>query len=196
MKYQNDHKLIPDLSSFSLPQNFRGRSSFVVQVWWFVQATLFSCSPQFMYGWRNFLLRFFGAKVGKGVIIRPTARVTYPWNLKIGDYSWIGDNVDLYTLGEINIGHNVVVSQRSYLCTGSHDYESLAFDIYQKPIVIEDGVWIATDVFVSPGSIVGKNAVIGARSSVFKSVEGGYIYAGTPLCRIKERQFKTQGDLL
>ena len=96
------------LNTFQLPKNFRGRSPIVVQFWWLIQGTLFRMSPQFMYGFRRFLLRLFGAKIGKKVIIRPSVKITYPWKLSIGDYSWIGDQVDLYTLGNITIGKNVV----------------------------------------------------------------------------------------
>lgn len=175
------------LNNFTLPYNFRSRSTLYVQIWWFVQGALFSCSPQFMYGWRAFLLRCFGAKIGKKVIIRPTVRVTYPWKLKIGDYSWIGDHVELYTLGSITIGKNSVVSQKSYLCTGSHDHRSELFDIYQKPIVIEDEVWVATDVYVAPGVTIGRGAVIGARSSVFNDMPSGMICVGHPAAPIKRR---------
>lgn len=175
------------LDKFILPGGFRGRASFVCQAWWLAQACLFATSPQFMYGWRNFLLRVFGAKIGENVIIRPSVRITYPWKLSIGDHSWIGDHVDLYTLGEIIIGSNAVISQRSYLCTGSHDFTKLDFPIYEKPIVIEDGVWVATDVFIAPGVTIHKNAVVGARSSVFNDLDAGYVYVGSPAKPIKPR---------
>ena len=81
------------LNKFKLPKNFRGRSSLVVQLWWMTDFFLFKLSPQIMYGWRRFLLRLFGAKIGKNVIIRPNVTITYPWKVSIGDYSWIGDNV-------------------------------------------------------------------------------------------------------
>src|SRR6185437_4485627 len=119
-----------DLKQFKVSSNFRGRSGLTVQLWWLVQAVLFHPSPQILYGWRRFLLRLFGAKIGKQVIIRPSATITYPWKVSIGDYSWIGDNVELYSLGNITIGANAVVSQRSYLCAGTHNYQSIAFDIY------------------------------------------------------------------
>lgn len=176
-----------DLSMFVLPKKFRGRSAFVVQLWWLVQATLFAASPQFLYGWRRFLLRLFGASIGKGVIIRPTARITYPWKLTIGDYSWIGDNVELYTLGEIHIGSHAVVSQRSYLCTGSHYYDRPAFDIYSATICIEDQAWLAADVFVAPGVTIGRGAVIGARSTVLENMPEAMICAGYPAKPIKPR---------
>jgi putative colanic acid biosynthesis acetyltransferase WcaF len=176
------------LDTFLVPEGFRGKPGWYVQLWWIVQALLFHPSPQILYGWRRFLLRLFGAKIGKGVIIRPNVRITYPWKLNIGDYSWIGDSVDLYTLGPIQIGANAVISQKSYLCTGSHDYTSTQFTITQAEIVIEDEVWVATDVFIAPGVRIGKGAVIGARSSVFKSLEGGMVYSGNPARAIRPRK--------
>ena len=128
-----------------------------------------------------------GLKIGKKVIIRPSVKITYPWKLTIGDYSWIGDDVNLYTLGEIDIGNNVVISQRSYLCTGSHDYLQTNFPIYQKPIKIHDQVWIATDVFIAPGVIIEEGSLIGARSSVFKNIPSNKICTGSPVKIIRER---------
>jgi putative colanic acid biosynthesis acetyltransferase WcaF len=175
------------LDKFSLPKGFRGKGAITVQLWWLIQSTFFSCSPQFMYKWRVWLLRMFGAQIGINVIIRPSVRVTYPWKLTIGDNTWVGDDVELYTLGEITIGKNAVVSQRSYLCTGSHDYQMLTFDIYAKPIVIEDEAWVATDVFIAPGITIGKGAVIAARSSVYKDMPVGMICMGNPAKPIKNR---------
>jgi len=178
------------LNKFILPSGFRGRSPIVVQLWWFTQSLLFSTSPQFAYKWRNMLLKLFGAKVGKNVIIRPSVRITYPWKLTIGDYSWVGDNAELYTLGEIIIGKNSVISQKSYLCTGSHDHQSEAFDIYAKPIIIEDEAWVATDVFIAPGVTIGKGAVIAARSSVYKDMPEGMICIGNPAIPVRARSKK------
>lgn len=175
------------LSNFKLQQNFRGRSGLIVQLWWITDFFFFKLSPQIMYGWRRFLLRLFGAKIGKGVIIRPTVTVTYPWKVTIGDYSWVGDNVELYSLGEIEIGSNVVISQRSYICTGSHDYTKIDFPIFAKKIVIEDEAWLATDVFVAPGVRIGKGTVVGARSSVFKDLPSGKVCIGNPAKPIKDR---------
>lgn len=151
-----------------------------VQLWWVVQATLFRASPQVLYGWRRWLLRRFGAKIGRGVLIRSTATVTYPWKLTIGDYSWIGDDVVLYSLGEIHIGAHSVVSQRSYICTGSHNAATIAFDIYALPIFIGNECWIASDVFVAPGVSISDGAVVGARSTVFDDLPAGMICYGNP----------------
>ena len=175
------------LDQFKLPHNFRGRSSFIVQLWWFIDFFFFKLSPQIMYGWRRFLLRLFGAKIGKNVIIRPSVTITYPWKVKIGDYSWIGDNVELYSLGEIEIGSHVVISQKSYLCTASHKYDQKDFSIYSQKIIIEDECWLATDVYVAPGVTIGKGTVVGARSSVFKNLPVGKVCVGSPAKVIKDR---------
>lgn len=169
------------LKEFKLPEGFRGRNGFTVQIWWFVHYLLFKSSPQIMYGWRRFLLRIFGAKIGKKVILRSSCQITYPWKLEIGDYSWIGDEVVLYTLGKITIGTNTIISQRSYLCTGSHDYAKTDFPIYAKPITIKDSCWLATDVFVAPGVEITDEVIVGARSSVFKSILEKGVYRGNPL---------------
>lgn len=175
------------LDQFRLPSDFRGRPVIVVQLWWLVQSTLFAWSPQFLYGWRCFLLRLFGAKIGKGVLIRPTVLVTYPWKLTLGDYCWIGDHVELYTLGSIQIGAHTVISQCSYICTGGHNPSTPSFDIYVKPIVIEDQVWVAADVFIAPGVTVGRGTVIGTRSTVFNDLPAGKICYGNPAIVIKDR---------
>ena len=172
-----------ELKQFNLPKNFRGRSAIVVQLWRVIYVVFFRNSPQFLYGWRRFILRLFGANIGKKVIIRPSVEITYPWKVVICDYSWIVDNVVLYSLGKITIGSNTVVSQKSYLCTGSHDFNSVAFDIFEKPIVIGNSCWIATDVFVAPGVQIVDEVIVGARSSVFKSIVTKGIYKGNPVAK-------------
>lgn len=179
--------MIQDLSRFRLPPNFRGRSAVLVQLWWLVQSTLFQWSPQFAYGFRRWLLRCFGAKIGKNAIIRPSATITYPWKVCIGNHAWIGDNVVLYSLGEIVIGDNAVISQRSYLCTGDHDYTQTDFPIRGQKIVIGPESWVAADVFIAPGTSIGYGAVIGARSSVFSDMPDEMLCLGSPCKPIKER---------
>ncbi|HEX3659999.1 MAG TPA: putative colanic acid biosynthesis acetyltransferase [Acidobacteriaceae bacterium] len=178
---------VQDLSSFALPKNFRGRPAWFVQLWWIVQATLFRMSPQVLYGWRRFLLRLFGAKIGRGVIIRPTAEITYPWKLTLGDHCWIGDHATLYTLGEISIGNNAVVSQHCYLAAATHDYTQPTFDMLAKPIIVEPEAWLATRVFVAPGVTVGRGAVVGACSVVLKDVPAMMICAGYPAQALRAR---------
>jgi putative colanic acid biosynthesis acetyltransferase WcaF len=185
--HDNQMPSVQNLKSFRLPPNFRGRSALMVQLWWLVQATLFRGSPQVLYGFRRWLLRRFGAQIGEGVIIRPSATLTYPWRVKIGDHSWIGDNVVLYSFAEIVIGKDVVISQKSYLCAGTHDYRSQDFAIQALPIVIEDEAWVAADVFVAPGVTVGKGTVVGSRSSVFTNLPRMMVCVGCPARPVRSR---------
>lgn len=181
-----------DLSRHKVPSSFRGRNKFIVQLWWIVQSTLFACSPQFLYGWRRFLLRLFGAKIGTNVLIRPSAKFTYPWKVSIGDYSWVGDDCVFYSLGEIHVGSNVSIAHRDYFCTGLHDVTKITFDISQKPIIIEDECWIPNDVFVGPGVTIGRGAVVGARSTVLKDLPCGMICYGNPAKPIRPRIVKQE----
>ncbi|QGQ94352.1 colanic acid biosynthesis acetyltransferase WcaF [Paenibacillus psychroresistens] len=165
----------------------RGRSGLIVLLWWFVQGTLFRFSLHQMYGWRRWLLRLFGAEIGRKVKIRPSAKFTYPWKVAIDDFSWVGDSVEFYSLDTITVGKHCVISQKSYLCTGSHDLTDVRFGLITKPITIKDGVWIASDVFVYPGVTLEEMAVVSARSTVTNNVPAEEIYAGTPAQYIKHR---------
>lgn len=176
-----------DLSKFVLPPGFRGRAGWYVQLWWIVQATAFRWSPQFAYRFRAIILRAFGAKVGRGVIVRPTATITYPWRVTLGDFAWIGDDAVLYSLGEIDIGPHAVVSQRSYLCAGDHDYRSKEFLIRGRRITIGAECWLAADTYVAPGVSIGPRSVIGARSSVFKDMPQDMVCVGSPCRPVKMR---------
>ena len=158
------------LREFKLPKNFRGRSAFTVLLWDLVNRVLFKPSPKIAYGWRRFLLRRFGATIGRGVLIRSTVSITYPWKLHIGEYSWVGDHSTLYNLGNIKIGSNTVISQHTYLCTGTHDFGSQNFDIIAKPIVIGDGSWVAYGSFIAPGVKIGDNCFLRALSKVTKDI--------------------------
>jgi putative colanic acid biosynthesis acetyltransferase WcaF len=180
--------MIQDLSRFRLPDGFRGRSVVAVQLWWLAQATIFRWSPQFAYAFRRWLLRCFGARVGAGVLLRPSVTITYPWKVSIGDGAWVGDDVVLYSLAEIEIGANAVVSQRSYLCAGDHDYAQADFPIRGKGILIGPEVWVAADVFVAPGVTIGAGSVIGARSSVFANMPSAMVCFGYPCVPVKKRQ--------
>ncbi|MFD0671321.1 putative colanic acid biosynthesis acetyltransferase [Cohnella sp. GCM10027633] len=176
----------------------RGRNGLFVLLWWFVQGTLFRFSLHPMYGWRRFVLRLFGANIGRKVLIRPSAKFTYPWKVKIGDYSWIGDNVEFYSLDTIIVGAHCVVSQKTYLCTGSHNIRDPRFGLITSPIRIEDGAWVASDVFVHPGVTIGEMAVVAARSTVLKNVAANEVHAGTPAKLIGQRmeaQERARGEV-
>ena len=115
-----------------------GRPKCVIMVWWCLQAV---CFPLTLHAWhapRIWLLRRFGATIGQGVVIRPTARFTYPWKITIGDHSWIGDDVVFYSLDTITIGQHCVISQKRYVCTGSHKWRDPQFGLVIAPVVSEN----------------------------------------------------------
>jgi len=164
-----------------------GRPKFFVFLWFLCQDTLFRLSPIPFYGFRRWLLKLFGCKVGSGAIIRPRARFHYPWRIEIGDYSSIGDDVWLYSIGFITIGSQSIISQKSFLCAAGHDYKDPHFKTTVKPIVVGNGVWIAADVYIAPGVTIGDNSVIGARSSVFHDMPAGMVCYGNPCQPVKSR---------
>lgn len=165
----------------------RGRPGWFTVLWWLVQETLFRWTPHPFDEMRAVLLRLFGAQVGKGVKIRPTARFYYPWHLQIGDRAWIGDEVNCYSLGRIAIGNQTVISQRTCLCTGSHDTADPHFGLIVRPIYIQSGVWVAAECFVGPGVTIGEGTVVGARSTVFRDLPAWMICFGTPCIPVKPR---------
>ncbi|TAF03827.1 MAG: colanic acid biosynthesis acetyltransferase WcaF [Nostocales cyanobacterium] len=184
-----DAKAYVDLRKYDQSRFDRGRPGWYVLLWWLVQAIAFPLTLHPLNILRCALLRLFGAKIGKGVVIRPTARFTYPWKVTICDYSWIGDDVVFYSLDQIHIGEHCIVSQNSYLCTGSHDIQDPAFGLKTASITIGNGAWVATDCFIAPGVEIGANAVIGARSSVFTNMPPGQVCWGSP-CRPQHPRIK------
>ncbi len=176
------------LNEFKLPKDFRGKNKFIVQIWAIFNSLLFSNSPQFMFKFRVFLLRLFGAKIGKNVLIRSSVVITYPWKLEIGDNTWIGEGCYLYNLAQITIGSNVSIAHRNFFNTGGHDYNKTTFDIFAKPILIEDECWITSEVYISPGVTIGRGTVVGVRSLVFNDLPTGMVCYGNPAKPIKERE--------
>lgn len=179
-----------DLERFEVPCGFRGRSAVFVQLWWISQSILIGLSPQPLYRWRAFILRIFGAKLGKNVKIRPSARITYPWKVSLGDNVWIGDRTELYSLVDITIGDNSCISQGCYICTGSHDHTRVDFPYKCAPIHVSSEVWIAAGTFVLPGSKIGRGTVIGARSMVRGQIPGGRVMSGSPLQDLGKRELR------
>lgn len=156
-------------------------------LWGVVWALLFRPSPRICHGWRRLLLRLFGARLGKGVHVYPSVKVWGPWHLRMGDHSCLAPYVDCSCVAPITIGEHATVSQYSYLCTGSHDFEQSDMPLITAPIVIEDQAWVCACVFVGPGVTVGEGAVVGARSVVVKDVEPWAVVAGNPAKYIKKR---------
>ena len=185
-----DQPSVIDLTKYDQSHFDRGKPQWFIIIWWFIQAVTFPLTLHNFSSFRCWLLRLFGAKIGQGVVIRPSARVTYPWKVSIGDYSWIGEDVVLYSLDEIEIGSHCVISQKSYLCTGSHDMQDRAFGLITAPIKIGNGAWIATDCLIAPGVKIGSNAVIGAKSGVFNDIPHSQVAWGIPCIPHYAREIK------
>ena len=136
------------------------------------------------------LLKLFGAKVGKNVVIKPDVHIKYPWFLEIGDYCWIGEGIWIDNLANIKLGDNVVLSQGAYLLTGSHDYKKEVFDLMLGEIVLEDGVWIGAKATVCPGVTCHSHSVLATGSIATKDLEAYGIYQGNPAVKKRERVIK------
>ncbi len=159
----------------------------------FKEASWLLCEWLFLSSWfpgtkiRVFLLRRFGAQIGTGVVINPGVRIKFPWRLKIGNHSWIGRNVWLDNLAEVNIGNHCCISQDVYFCTGNHDWTKESFDLLTKPISIENSVWICARATIGPGVRVGEGAVLSLGSVANWNLDAGWIYQGVPAAPVRER---------
>jgi len=163
------------------------RREYVARVLWAMARPLFHFSPRICFGWRRFLLRCFGARIGSGVNIYPSVRVVLPWNLTLGTHAAVGEDVLIYNLGPIVIGARATVSHRAHLCAGTHDYADPTLPLLRLPIRIGEQAWICADAFVGPGVTVGEGAVVGAAAVAVRDVEAWSVVAGNPAVRVKTR---------
>ena len=165
------------------------RSELLLRVLWGLAKPLFRFSPRTFFGWRRFLLRLFGARVGRSVNIYNSAVIYFPWNLEIGDWSSIGEWALIYNLGPVRIGESVTISQRAHLCAGTHDHRDPALPLLKPPITVQDQAWVAADAFVGPGVSIGEGAVVGARAVAVRDVKSWDVVAGNPARTIGHREF-------
>lgn len=156
--------------------------------WGFVYALLFRPTPKPLHGWRRFLLRLFGATVASTAHPYPRCRIFAPWNLIMGDYSCLADDVDCYSVAPIRLGAHATVSQHAHLCAATHDYEDPEFTLLPRPIAIGDYAWVAAGAFIGPGVTVGEGAVVGARAVVTRDVAPRTVVAGNPARVVKHRR--------
>ena len=169
-----------NLSQFNNSSFSRGTPAWKEALWWVVRSLLFA--PWFPVPsiLKCRALRLFGAKVGRGVVIRSRVNITFPWRFECGDNVWIGEEVYILSLARVTIGSNVCLSQRAFLCTGSHDFRKETFDLVQKPITVGDGCWIAAGAFVGPGVNIGGGSVVAAGAVVVNDVAVGTLVGGNP----------------
>lgn len=176
---------LPDLSRNRSPHSLSNKCGRLL--WMLVWATLFRTSPKPLFGWRRALLRLFGAKVARTAHPHPSVRIWAPWNLEMGEYSGLGPFVDCYNVARVVLGANATVSQYSFLCTASHDFELPHFPLVASSIVLGPGAWVAADAFIGPGVTLGEGAVVAARSTVVRDVEPWTVVAGNPARFIRAR---------
>lgn len=175
-----------DLSAYD--NSWYKPGSLIKRICWYCVNIIFFKSSFFpFYKFKSFLLELFGAKVGKGVCIKPNISIKYPWMLVIGNNTWIGENVWIDNLASIKIGNDVCISQGVLLLSGNHDYTKVSFDLILKPIELEDGVWIGAKSIVCGGAICKSHSVFEAASFISKTYDPFCIYGGNPLVKIKER---------
>jgi putative colanic acid biosynthesis acetyltransferase WcaF len=158
-------------------------------IWLFVQATLFRWSPRPCHGFRAALLRLFGADIAvpTEVVVFPTARITFPWRLKLAPRAMVGPHVTLYNLAPIHVERGANISQNCHLCAGTHDYTRWSMPLVARPITIGPNAWLGADVFVGPGVTVGELCVVGARSVVVRDLPPRMVCVGHPCRPVKPR---------
>jgi putative colanic acid biosynthesis acetyltransferase WcaF len=165
----------------------RGRASWVEAAWYVAKCLLFLSPWPVPSSVKRAVLRFFGARVGRGVVIKPRVNIHLPWKLVVGDFSWIGEEVFILNFEQVTIGTHCCISQRAFLCTGNHDYRQADFPYRNQPITVEDGAWVGAQVFVAPGVAIRSEAVITAGSVVTKSQPARMVCGGNPCSPTKPR---------
>ena len=144
-----------------------------------------------MGGGKILLLRLFGAKIGKGLVIKNNVTIKFPWKLIIGDNVWLGENCWIDNLDYVTIGNNVCISQGALLITGNHDYTKVDFPYRNAPIIIEDGAWIGAKSVVAPGVTIKSHSILTLGTICIKDTEPYAIYQGNPAVKIKTREINT-----
>lgn len=176
-----------DLSKYDNSWFNPGGSSFIRLLWYFCNVLFIKNGWNPSSGIKVHVLRAFGAKIGKGVVIKPCVNVKYPWNLEVGDYTWIGENVWIDNLVKVRIGSNVCISQGALLLCGNHNYKKPTFDLMVGEITLEDGAWVGAKSTVCPGVTLHSHAVLTVNSVATKDCEAYGVYQGCPAVLVKER---------
>jgi putative colanic acid biosynthesis acetyltransferase WcaF len=169
-----------ELRNFSNSDFYHGKNRFVRMIWIFVSVLFFKTSIPYPSKFKVIILRLFGAKIGKGIIIRPNVKIKQPWCLEIGDFVWIGEEVWIDNLVSVKIGDNVCISQGAMLLTGNHNYSKTSFDLITGEIHLENGVWIGAKSIVGPGVTCSSHSILVVGSATFNNLDAYSIYQGNP----------------
>lgn len=183
------HPLTPtvDLSTFDNRWYQPGGSPLKRLLWYYVNLLFFTNRYFPFMAPKVWLLRLFGAKVGKGLVIKPAVNIKYPWRLSMGDHVWIGEGVWIDNLADVTLGDHVCLSQGAMLLTGNHDYTSPGFDLIVKGIELAPGAWVGAQAVVCPGVRLASHAILAVGSVATKSLEAFGIYQGNPAQKVRER---------
>lgn len=179
-----------DLSKFNVGDYDAG-PKWKVGLWFLVNYFVFDSVIPWPYGFKTALLRFFGAKVGTGLVIKIKVRIKCPWRLVIGDNCWLGESAWIDNLEHVIIGNNVCISQGAMLLTGNHDYTLTDFPYRLGKIVLEDGVWVGAQAVVCPGVTCKSHAILTVNSVATKNLDPWNIYMGNPAVVIRQRVMKS-----
>ena len=178
-----------DLSKYN--NNKFVKATFIKRFAWYYTNLLFFKSGFFPVSViQILLLKLFGAKIGKQVVIKPFVNIKYPWKLTVGDFVWIGEHVWIDNLEEVIIGNHVCISQGVLLITGNHNYQKSTFDLMVSPIKIEDGAWICTKSIITAGVTVQKNAVLLSGSVASSTLIEQSVFRGNPAIKVRDRVMK------
>lgn len=172
----NNHNYHPDAGWFKMI------------LWFYISALVFKSSLFPSSKIKVFLLKLFGAKIGKNVVFRHQINIKYPWYLTVGDFTWIGEQVWIDNLIPVKIGSHVCLSQSAMLLTGNHDYSKSTFDLIVGEIVLKDGVWIGAKAIVCPGVLAEEHSVLTAGSIATKNLEAYFVYQGNPAIKVRQRE--------
>lgn len=165
----------------------RGCPKWLEAIWYLLKCLFFLSPLPWPSRFKCAVLRLFGARVGKGVALKPRVNVHFPWKLTVGDFAWIGEEVFILNFERVSIGAHCCISQRAFLCSGNHDFRQPHMPYRNEPITIEDGAWVGAQVFVAPGVTIGQDAVATAGSIVVNDLPGGMICSGNPCRPLKQR---------
>lgn len=179
-----------DLSSYDNSSYHPGAGTVKRVLWYFTNAVFFTSRWLPLSSFKVFLLRLFGAKVGKGVNIKPAVNIKYPWRLSIGNYVWIGENVWIDNLADVTIGNNVCISQGAMLLCGNHNFKKYSFDLITGTIILEAGVWIGAQSIVAPGVHCKSHSILSLQSAASSDLEAYTIYRGNPAVEVKKREIE------
>lgn len=169
---------------------FKPGNKLLIFIWMLTSALIFRTTLPIPSVIKSIVLKIFGAQLGYGVVIKPNVNIKYPWNLSIGNYTWIGEGVWIDNLAKVNIGSNCCISQGAYLLTGNHNYKVQSFDLMVSKINIENGAWVGAKAVVCPSVSLKEASVLTVGSIATKDLDAFGIYQGNPAIKIKERIIK------